>query len=175
MTLTHTDIILRLKKLIGTKTKKDIGRIMDGGDWVTNGYILLKKIHEPQPWKSHRYQGELESEKIEKILAKKPGQNKEVEFDVLTIDYMIDLHFPELIKLTGTMGHTTWVDAKYLTLLATITWGWGRSPKLRFNEILFLQEHGKPMSEIWIMDSDNNKDGTRDLIGVLMPFRSPTE
>lgn len=157
MILRTLDIINRLKKHLKVDLKP--GRIIDAGEWVTDGYILLKKNLEPSPWKRYRYEDTLEQEKVAKITSK---FNDTTTFVKLELTKTIDLEHPDYFELLGP-DQKTYVNPRYLVLLTQI-FIWGRTPLLRFNELNFLQKENEPKSEIFLINKE------RELLGVLMPM-----
>jgi hypothetical protein len=140
---TNSETILKLRKLLGIKSKID-ARLLDAGEWVTNGFILLKKSLEPRRWKRRRYNGTLDQEKVDKIVAK---FNQSTVYESLSVDTKIDLRWPSDIALIGE-NNKTYVDVEFLTLLSDI-YLHEKMRFVKFQELEFVQESHSPLKETY--------------------------
>lgn len=153
----NTHIAYRLKKMFGLPKMGRQDRLIDAGEYSTNGYIALKKRFEPRSWKSKRFTQTLEEEKTNSLIQKYDESMHILEVDDIVV---VGHEIPIALKCDH---HVTFVNPQYIALLTDIR----LAERIPINlDTLELVQGDNPMGEIFIRIG---KD--KELIGLVMPFR----
>lgn len=153
----NTHIPKLLRRMFGLPKMGRNDRLIDAGEYSTNGFIMLKKRFEPRSWKSKRFTQELEKEQADKLIKK-----YDESMHVLEVDDIVAIGFETPIAMKCD-HHTSFVNPQYIGLLTDIML-FEKTP-INLDTLEFVQGDD-PMGEIFI------RIGTdKDLIGLVMPFR----